>query len=459
MPLFRQPHGQLKWDDIKDLVGREVPENELLDYKGDSSHRIERVIAAMANTYGGDIIVGVNERANDDGKPEELSQVRGRPNALAIKQSIEEMNFNIHPPVLGMDVQVVGVPLAEHPDRRGDCAVVVVRIHQSDLVPHFVANQGHFRRAGSHGRPYRSEHMTTEMIQWLEDRRRRHVEFRDDLLTWLDEIHWSVAWHKVWCVPQFPSPGARLWEGRRNNLWDAIPRVPVKDGTRPFFWSHLLLEPTHRYLQNGVVWRIGSTERGMPVEWADRPGSAWLSPAHTLLVDDRGLVAVKGIAEPEVMARAHEVVGTRVESDGTVIDWTIIATHLVGVSRFASSLYAGCGYSGPVQFGIEIGLTAGVKRHNLFLGMSDPPTLIGRAIRDVPVTCWEAPARQLSNNPLVARNRHLTEVHECLAGGLVGEVRRALSISAWTRAFDYEMQTASAEECVAGIEAAFDAAQ
>ncbi len=437
MPLFRVVHGGLEWQHVKKLIELETPENELLDYKAADPSHIERAIAAMANTYGGDIIVGVSER--DDGRPEPLGEVLGIREAARVKQAIEQKNFNIHPPVLGLSVQEVPIPQCEHPDKQADFAVVVVRIPQSDLVPHFLAGRGHFRRAGSHGRPYRDEHMTTEMITWLADRRRRHVEFRDDLLRQMDEMEWLPIWHKVWCVPQFPSPSTPLWEGTESELWKAMPVLRDRTiGPLPLFNAYFP-RPSGRSVQHGMLWSAFLTD---PKK--DLP-SAQLRPSQIGLVDDRGLIGIRGITASEVGARLTNAQGAEL-SYGLLIDWTVIAVHLIGVSRYAYGLYTRNGYSGPVQFGIEIGCDhRNVGDYHLYLGVGPGPMAV-----------WEPQARvhQESYVPMAPAGRCVIETHECLVHELPARVRQAVARSDWTWAFDYRFP-ADMSEYVRTLEATF----
>ncbi|MBP7868680.1 MAG: ATP-binding protein, partial [Firmicutes bacterium] len=222
MPLFRKSHGQLAWDDVKELLDQGAPENELLDYKRDCPSRIEPTVAAMANTYGGDILIGVDEQA--DGIPVPAVAVKGVANAANLKQSVEQKNFSIQPPVLGLFVEVVPIPKDEHPDGRDDRSVLVIRIPQSDLLPHFVMGQGHFGRAGSHRRAYTDEHLSTARIEWLADRRRRHVEFRDELMQFVDGLQYGTVWRKVWCVPLFPM--GSVWAGLDGSQIEGLcPRI------------------------------------------------------------------------------------------------------------------------------------------------------------------------------------------------------------------------------------------
>jgi len=57
----------LTWEEIVEFCDQPVAENTVLDYKRDMPADIEKTVAAMANTLGGLILVGVAE--NDHAKP------------------------------------------------------------------------------------------------------------------------------------------------------------------------------------------------------------------------------------------------------------------------------------------------------------------------------------------------------------------------------------------------------
>jgi hypothetical protein len=57
----------LTWEEIVEFCDQQVAENTVLDYKRDMPADIEKTVAAMANTVGGLILVGVAE--NDHAKP------------------------------------------------------------------------------------------------------------------------------------------------------------------------------------------------------------------------------------------------------------------------------------------------------------------------------------------------------------------------------------------------------
>lgn len=59
--VFSTPTGRLRWRDIRSFLYGEYPEDARIDYKLDMTDRITETIAAMANTRGGVILVGVDE--------------------------------------------------------------------------------------------------------------------------------------------------------------------------------------------------------------------------------------------------------------------------------------------------------------------------------------------------------------------------------------------------------------
>ncbi len=457
MPLLKKPHGQLTWDDVRGLIAQEVPENELLDYKRQLPNHIENTIAAMANTYGGDILVGVAQRSADDGRPQPIDEVRGVARPGAVKQSIEQKNFNIHPPVLGMDVQAVTIPPSEDLQAPDDAAVVVVRIPQSDLAPHFVVGQGHFHRAGSHGRPYRDEHLATERIRWLDDRRERHTSFREELLGWMDWLAGSVAWHKAWCIPLFPLEAQKLHESDCDQADALLPTVGFGTGTQEFFRFDFAPPFATRSIQHGWLCR-GQLDDHVAVDRDNAPGVRWIRPFFAYYVDDWGLVGLKSLHKTEALSKTKPLGTSDLAAQAIVFDWTVVATHLMGVARHACALYQAAGYTGPVEFGVELGLAADVEPLPLYLGISrSPRERRSTTGSDTRMWIWGADIAHLSDEPMTARERRLREAHHALAQDLLDEVRAALIESRWTRAFDHRMRHEDSASYVASLEKAFSA--
>lgn len=59
--LYQVPPRELKWQDVDQFLQLGLPEGDTLDYKKDFSEGVPATIAAMANTRGGIILIGVEE--------------------------------------------------------------------------------------------------------------------------------------------------------------------------------------------------------------------------------------------------------------------------------------------------------------------------------------------------------------------------------------------------------------
>lgn len=433
MDLFNKPNGQLDWSDIEPLLRDRVPEHEMLDYKDHrlkADYPIEKTIAAMGNTYGGDIIIGVGE--GKDGIPVLLDGIEGLASADAakFKQSIEQKNWKIRPPILGLSVESVPIPPEAIRGREGR-SLVVVRVPQSDLVPHFIPGMGHYGRAASHNR-MEDVDLATDRIMWLHDRRREHVKFRDRLLAWMDWLSDPVAWHTVWCVPEFPSPDRPLWErAPREKIAEAIPRLDARNEYGPFFMIDVTGRHSVRSLQHGWLWQIEGEPAGVYSDAEDNPVTTRSSASY--IVEDRGLVAAKALTNAELNKDAKGSDGER-QVGAIWVDWSVVVVHLLGVCQHASALYHRYGYWGPVQLGLEIGLNGRSSRRDIYLGQREVHTY-GDSLFFHPPGIEEFPR----GGPLAAPGRRLTEVRTCLAQRLLDEARQFATDSFWARAFDVDL--------------------
>lgn len=59
--IFTTPPDEIRWSDVKSFLDGQFPEDARIDYKADMTDRITESIAAMGNTRGGVILVGVGE--------------------------------------------------------------------------------------------------------------------------------------------------------------------------------------------------------------------------------------------------------------------------------------------------------------------------------------------------------------------------------------------------------------
>src|ERR1700690_200309 len=170
MALYRKQIEQITWDEIETFCQQGIAEGAYLDYKADFPENLYKTIAAMANTFGGIVIIGVGE--DKDNKP--VVPLTG----IEFKKGLSErvMNIiltNITPPVFP---EIQPCPSAD-----GEKALVLIRIPQSHQGPHAVMkNTKVYLRTGNRNNP--EELADIDRILWLVDHRRKSEQLRERLL-------------------------------------------------------------------------------------------------------------------------------------------------------------------------------------------------------------------------------------------------------------------------------------
>ncbi|MCD9899565.1 ATP-binding protein [Streptomyces sp. MT29] len=115
-------------DMVEDFVSLGIPENLTVEYKKQGDKPVEAV-AALANTYGGIVLIGVAEDSGTRGVPTAVVGV----NRKEKEKLVNQMATGYDPP---WTPEVIEVPL-----READKVVLVVRIDQ-DLVPAPIVTDG-----------------------------------------------------------------------------------------------------------------------------------------------------------------------------------------------------------------------------------------------------------------------------------------------------------------------------
>ena len=173
--IYSKSGETLNWEDIKGFCQKRSPENTILEYKEDYPSHLEKVIAAMANTFGGVILIGIQE--DDEGKP--ILPLKGIPFGRGHEERVTNIVLdNITPPVLPETIPIR--------DASGDRVIIVIRVPQSDQAPHAVVdNTRVYVRTGVRNNP--ETLATIERIGWLQDQRRKSVDLRDWLYDRTDQ--------------------------------------------------------------------------------------------------------------------------------------------------------------------------------------------------------------------------------------------------------------------------------
>ena len=167
--LYIKPINDITWDDVKTFCQQNIPENAYLDYKQDFPSHLEKTIAAMANTLGGIILIGVAE--DKENKP--IVPVKGIDFKKGLSERVMSIILtNIIPPVF----PEIAVPC----NKKGDKALLVVRIPQSHQPPHAIAeNTEVYLRTGNRNKPEKIASINE--IEWLRDHRKKSEDLREYL--------------------------------------------------------------------------------------------------------------------------------------------------------------------------------------------------------------------------------------------------------------------------------------
>lgn len=150
--IYTSPIDRITWNAVEDFSHQGVVEGAYLDYKSDFPNDLARTIAAMANTFGGIILIGVVEQT--DGRP--VVPITG----IALQAGLAERVTNI---VLSNITPPVFPEVAVCPDPSGSKAVIVVRVPESPESPHAIqSNTRVYLRTGNRNKP--EELATLEQI-------------------------------------------------------------------------------------------------------------------------------------------------------------------------------------------------------------------------------------------------------------------------------------------------------
>jgi hypothetical protein len=320
--------------DIEQLLNSGVREGTLLEFKEQFPKKLEKVISSMANTYGGLILIGVEETTTGAG----VVPVKGVELIPGMRERVIQIGINsIYPPIIP-DVRVVDFKSSNtvsNPDR----AVVVIRVDESEEGGHAVDDRtAVYIRADNVSDRMRKA--TIEEIEWFQHKReksrreksrtldnaQRHAQH---FLQRLREKHKLSTSHPkgrfaFWTVPAFP-------------------RSPIATPKELYTLTKRLLVP----MPTGVV---SAFPAGSPRPIAE--GIYW----------GNELNADYCFTEIQQQGLIYSEFGFWWDEDAvspsSIFSPSAAGTLLKAASTFAKSVYSACGYLGLLDFHFRV---AGVK--------------------------------------------------------------------------------------------------
>lgn len=179
MRLHGQQLEDVEWNDLVQLVNRQVPESPTLDYKATLPSRTDAGrkelladVSAMANSSGGILLYGISEaRESDEGKTDRPAALVGLPdtNAVEEQQRLEQtIRSGLDPPLARFLVRPIF-------DAGRSTYVLAVGVPASLLAPHAVTTattMPFWRRAGASRYPLRTADLRRAFLErgaWEEE--------------------------------------------------------------------------------------------------------------------------------------------------------------------------------------------------------------------------------------------------------------------------------------------------
>ena len=212
--MFSIPIDVLTFEDVNNFCQARVREGLVLDYKLDFPQHLGKTIASFANTYGGHILIGVDETAT--GEP--VLPIAGVPLQSGLRERVVAIALDAINPPIYPEVRVLefSSPGATTKDR----AVIMVRVHESQDGAHAV-DQGTsvYLRVDNISKHF-TRKATIDEIGWLTNKRQKSIAFKEQLVetarartcshveTW--RVSRRLPWEEprrnfvLWTAPKFP---------------------------------------------------------------------------------------------------------------------------------------------------------------------------------------------------------------------------------------------------------------
>jgi len=324
--MLAKPIDQIQFEDVDQFCRTGAREGLLLDYKADFPARLDKAIAAFANTYGGHILVGVGEQATGEAQ----LPVQGVALVAGLRERVVSTALQaIYPPVYP-ETRVIEFASPGTPAGTNDRAVGVVRVHESDGPAHSI-NRGTdvYLRVDNVTDPYRRA--TVEEIEWFSEKRKKCKETKDQILK-AAELHAEQYLLRLRAHHRWPTTRPRC----RLVCWSS-PAYPRAELSTPE--ALLQTAPSQRVtLGQATV----PYDHPVPVQGGIRFPSAFTPNLFYTEVNSLGLIySVVGIGNPE-------------DTGSDSIHCGLVGSVLAATLKYALQLYRAVGYFGLVEFRLSL---------------------------------------------------------------------------------------------------------
>jgi hypothetical protein len=171
--IYSKNINEITYQDVVDFCNEGHQESFILEYKSDfqslANEKIAKTIASFANTYGGILILGVSA---PNGKP--IAPFDG-----FVFDPTAKYEEKIESVVLAHIIEPV-FPEIKVCESKAGKTFIVIRVGESNLTPHRVANNSKiYIRTGQSSTP--NSEATWDKIEWLALRRKKSEELRETI--------------------------------------------------------------------------------------------------------------------------------------------------------------------------------------------------------------------------------------------------------------------------------------
>jgi len=309
--LYIKPIETITWNNIEEFADQRIQEGANLDYKADFPKELQKTIAAMANTLGGIIIIGIAE--DDENRP--VIPING----ISFQRGLSErvMNIilsNITPPVFP-EINVC-------PNEEKSQALIIIRIPQSHQTPHAISgNTKVYLRTGNRNKPENLAQI--DEIEWLKDHRGKSVTLKENLYSRADDRFSSFYMKHL--IQEQERKGEQNPLSRSCLTLSLCPNFPKESFgsppeiqkllggiTVPDYYSQLNCFPIYDNI-NGTIVQDGSVFKSFSSVYAFYTelncfGLFFFRQLSTHLVSPQGGETINLIRENEILARLDEFI-------------------------------------------------------------------------------------------------------------------------------------------------------
>ena len=254
--MISKPFDSISVADIEQLVADRRPEGRTLEYKQDVPSGSDRDkfewaadVSALANAAGGDIIVGVVEKRDDNGQPtgepESAPGIRASNGDAECRRLRQVLDNGLDPIIPGLRINTVS---------DGSKTFIVARVPDSWAGPHMVKLQDHskFFIRSDRGRVRLDREGIRQQFFLSESLRNRLAQFRDRRLGMIVADETPEALIPGWRYVLHVIPLSSIDASARVNI---SPIVRPKAGWHPFGFGY------RRHNLDGILMTNDDTSR------------------------------------------------------------------------------------------------------------------------------------------------------------------------------------------------------